>query len=75
MPLVYYFLQWAGALGNCRYNFCLEEILDKVLMHEVDRVIVVAHVTLIGDLLNAYLVELSIAYDNFPCGDLLFLIA
>ena len=74
MPLVYYFLERAGALGDRRYDFFLEEILDKVLMHEIDRVVVVAHVTLISDLLNAYLVELSIANYYFPGRNLLLLV-
>ena len=75
MPLVYHFLQWAGALSDRGHNFFLEEILDKVLMHEIDRVVVVAHVTLISDLLNAYLVELSIADYYFPGRNLLLLVA
>ena len=75
MPLVYYFLQRAGALCDRRHNLCLEKVLDEVLVHEVNRVVVVAHVTLIGDLLDAYLVQLPIANYYFPSGHLLFLIA
>ena len=75
MPLVYHFLQRAGALGDRRHNFCLEEVLDKILVHAVYSMVIIAHITLISNFLNADLVQLPIANNYFPSRNLFFLVA